>query len=210
MIVIFWFINAAISALNAWVCGRTWNETKHVGGFAHFMNWCTAIMSACGFTWCYLVIMFFLGSAFTHEVSEGVSEPYVTQEMLRVMFDLGYLVIYFPIVGTGLAMTIEAWAHFLRKRTLGNGAVVAWDTFAMIYNISSGLRYIPEASGRVGDFFKGDHKDSHKLIVVILVALALVGGILTTYWIVKATAKAMALRRAYEFDHLRDEAASAA
>lgn len=55
MVVLIWFLNVVLSAVNAWGCGKSWTETKHAGGLAHFMNWMGAVMSASGFTWCYTI-----------------------------------------------------------------------------------------------------------------------------------------------------------
>src|SRR5690349_6837454 len=49
-----WVLNFAISVWNAYAVGKVWVEAKVAGGWYRFMCWMGAIMSACGFTWCYL------------------------------------------------------------------------------------------------------------------------------------------------------------
>jgi hypothetical protein len=203
IILLLWVWNFAISILNAWICGKTWNESKHAGGLPRFMNWCGAVMSASGFTWCYLLVIGFFGATIPIiKNEEGVRETLLTVEQLHVFMDLGYLVVIFPILGSGLAITVHAWGVFWRRRRITDGAVAAYDTFAMIYNISSALRHVPRAGGNVfGYFFGGSSSDSSssdskgKGLILLLVILAVAGGILTTRWIILSTAKATAANR---------------
>lgn len=190
-LLLVFILNFVISGFNAAAIGYSWNETKHVGGMAHFMNWMGGIMSASGFTWCYMVLLGFLAAAIPAGFFvEGAEGMLLNQEALEAFFNLGYIVIYFPIVGSGIAITIDAWAAFYRRRSLANAAVAGYDTFAMIYNISSGIRHMPSAFEGVGDFFGGDSDGDGigGLIVIILLAMAILGGIFTTVMIAKITA----------------------
>lgn len=200
MIVLIWILNFAISIFNAWSCGKTWNESKYAGGMPHFMNWMGAIMSASGFTWCYLVIAVFVGGTYPIEHDDGTMAPLLTVEQVQATADLGYLVVLMPILGSGLAITIHAWGVAYRRRTLGDGAIAAWDTFAMVYNVSSALRHVPQATDRLGDFFfGGETKDAKGRIVLILVAVCVLGGVLTTYFIITRTARATARVRGFKY-----------
>lgn len=209
MIVILWFVNAAISVFNAWGCGLTWDSTKAKGGAAHFMNWMGAIMSASGFTWCYLVILGWLGTqvpaAWFIEAEEG-AEPIkgmlLNAADLAAFYDLGYLVIIFPILGSGLAITIQTWRYVARKRhrSVGDYAITGWNTFAQVHNTYSAMRAVPGALDGVLSYFGGggrssssssDSKDGKGLIVILLVVLAVCGGILTTVAIINATRRSV-------------------
>jgi hypothetical protein len=204
VIVFIWLLNFAISWFNAWGCGKTWNETKHSAGGAHLMNWMGAIMSASGFTWCYLVIACFLGGTIPVEQDDGTTATWLTMEQVQVVADLGYLVIIGPILGSGLAITVHTWGVFYRRRTIGNAALGGYNTFANIYNIHSALSYVPTAGSRVFDFFSGGGSKSSssngKGKVLLLVVLAAAAGILTTYIIIKRTAKATAINRAHRYE----------
>ena len=202
MIVLFWILNFLISWLNAWGCGKTWNEAKYAGGFPRLIIWSAAIMAACGFTWCYMVIAVALGGTIQVEQDDGSMAAYLTAEQVQAVADLGYMLIIFPILGSGIVITIHAWGVAYRRRTLGSGAVAAWDTFAMVYNVSSALRNVPDATSRLGEFFfssKGDSKGKGQLIVVMLVVLCAVAGIVTTYLIITKTAKSTARSRAFKY-----------
>lgn len=204
-VLLIWILNFAISWFNAWACGKSWNESKHVGGFAHFMNWMGAIMSAAGFTWCYVILGAELASTIPIEQDDGTSAPLLSAAATTALLQLGYMVVIFPILGSGLAIMLQAWAVFWRRRTLANGAVAAYDTFAMAYNISSAVQYVPEASSGLSSFFgkDSDSEDSGKLIVLLLAVMALVGGILTTRWILLNSARASRNNKAFEAQALR-------
>jgi len=197
MILLLWLVNFLISAANAWGCGKTWNESKHVGGAPHFMNWCGAIMSACGFSWCYGVVFGFFGSQYSYEHSDHVVRPLLSPAALEAFADLGYLAIIFPVLGTGIAITVHSWGVFWRRRSLGDGAVAGWNSFAQVYNVVSALRDVPRATRGVADFFlgDGDGEDRGKGVVLLLVVGALALGILTTYWILTTTARSTAQER---------------
>lgn len=195
MIILIWLLNFAISWLNAWGCGKTWIESKHAGGIPHFLNWCGAIMSAAGFTWCYLVILGGVGTLIPVEADDGTTAPLLAGASAQAFADLGYMLVVFPIVGSGLALTVHSWGVFWRERNFTTGATAGWNTFAQVYNTVSAFENVPQAASRLGHFFKGDSKDKSKLLVVVLVAVAAIGGILTTRAILLSTARGTAFNR---------------
>lgn len=204
MIVLLWILNFVISIFNAWGCGKTWNETRAKGGWAHFMNWMGAIMSASGFTWCYLLIMGVV-SAFVPFVKQdnGTYTTLLNPEQLKVFFDLGYLVIIGPILGSGLAIMLHSWGVFWRRRSFGSGAVAGYNTVANIYNYYNALSYVPTAFDNVLNFFgrsksgssSSSSDDNKGKIIALMVVFAAIGGILTTYLIIKKTAESTAYNR---------------
>jgi hypothetical protein len=190
MMLLFVFVlNFAISWLNAWGCGKSWNETKHIGGIAHAMNWAGAVMSASGFTWCYMVIGALIGQVVPVEQDDGTSAPLFSQEMVGWFCDLGYVVIIVPILGSGIMITMHSVVVAWKKRTFGNIAGAGYNVFAQVYNISSAVRHMPEAVGGVGKLFESV-KDDKKggITVVVAVIVACLAGILTTYTIIQRTA----------------------
>lgn len=152
------------------------------------MNWMGAVMSASGFTWCYLLVIGLLGSVIPvgGDADAGIeAAPLVTPEMLDAFYSLGYLVIIFPILGSGLAIMIASWRQFARSRSVGDGLVTGWNTFAQVHNTISAMNAVPDALDGVGSFFKGSD-DSKGAIVILLVALAVAGGALTTMFIIRS------------------------
>ena len=175
-------LNFAISAFNAWSVGKGMADAKAVGGWANLMIWAGGIMSASGFTWVYLII---IGFGVT---SLGILD----QKTLEGMLSLGYLIIIFPVLGSGLMIMIDSWLHFYRERSLSTGGIMAWNTFAQAYNTYEAISAIPDAFENVFNLFGGDdsENDSAKAkIVLIIVVFALVGGILTTIAIARMAAR---------------------
>ena len=193
MILLVWILNYVISWLNAWGCGKTWTESKYAGGWPHFLNWCGAIMAASGFTWCYLVLFGFFGGSFPIEQDDGTTAPLLDAESLQAFADLGYMLVVFPIIGSGIAITVHSWGVFWRERNFKNGAVAGWNSFAQVYNMVSAFEHVPRATSGLGDFFKGD--SDKKGAVVILVVLAALAGIVHTYLIITKVARATAKDR---------------
>ena len=195
MIWLFYILNLAISAFNAWSVGKSWVEAKAAGGMARLMSWSGAIMSACGFTWCYMVLV----------AQVGVRIPghyHLPEPWANGIMQLGYLVIILPIIGSGMAITVQSWMVFWRQRTFANGATMAWNTFAGVSNIYSAMRGIPEALSGLGQLFRGGSRAEKDeggnrnlvfLVVVGAVILCLAGGILTTTVIVRSVARTHAV-----------------
>ena len=203
MIFLLWLINFVISWFNAWGCGKSWNETKTVGGFPHFLNWMGAIMAASGFTWCYMGIIAVIGANYQVEMDDGTYQAYLTMAQLQAFCDLGYMLIIGPILGSGLVITLHAWRVAWERRTIGNMGITAWDTFAMCYNVGNALHNVPRAGLNLADFFKGDNDGKGKVIVLII--MAALGGIVTTYLIITSTAKATAKARGFRLQYQMEE-----
>lgn len=202
MIILLWILNFGISWLNAWGCGKSWNETKANGGIPHFMNWMGAIMSASGFTWCYMIFLALAGSVLTTKGPDGNPVPMLSPHELEAYCRLGYLVIILPILGSGLALTIHSWASFWREKNLGTFAEAAYNTFAEVYNLHSAIEHVPGAARGVIDFLFDDENDEKgKTVVILLVAFALAGGILTTWGIVRSVAKSTAYNRSVYYSN---------
>lgn len=198
MIIFLWALNFVISWFNAWGCGKTWNETRASGGLPHLLNWAGAVMSASGFTWCYLVIFGAISTQIPFEQDDGTYATLLTPEGAQAFADLGYTLIILPILGSGLVITLQSWAAFWRRRTFGSGAVAGYNTFAQVYNTWSAVQHLPGSSKGALDYFtKGE--DKGKGLVAALVALAAVGGILTTWAIIRSVAKKEAYNRTLQY-----------
>ena len=200
LLILLWLWNFGISWLNAWGCGKSWTETKYFGGVAHFMNWMAAIMSACGFTWCYAVLACLVGGNVHHHVG-GKYVPYLSPEQVSAVLQAGYLLIILPILGSGLAITIHSWVVWKRNRGMRNAAIAGYNTFADIYNTYEAIRTVPSASRGVWKFFDSD--DKGKGIVLLIVVAAALGGILTTYTIITAVARRTRIARSLSYDRIK-------
>lgn len=183
-------LNFGISWFNAWSVGRSWAETKAAGGMSRFMAWCGAVMSASGFTWVYLLILCAVGQAIP-------GKYHLPDKYAQAIFGIGYLIIILPVLGSGLAITVQSWAHFWKERNFRTGAVAGWNTFADIYNTYEACRAVPEIFGFLGKLWDSEDEDTDgkTVIFVLLVAAAVmcvIGGALTTTAIVRSTARSVA------------------
>ena len=183
-------LNAGISYWNAYVCGRSWEESKAVGGAVRFMVWCGAIQSAAGFS---SVIMFPLVL-----LAHVVVPQYFTEVYLRGAVSLWYITVIFPVLGTGLAITVESWVRAYRERDLLSMGVASWNTFAQIHNTVSAVENLGSAFGDVAKTFASvtegaSDSDDPKatlaivglIIMVSIVIIAIGGGALLTAVIIK-------------------------
>jgi hypothetical protein len=202
MIYLILIFNFAVSWFNAWACGRTWNESKRTGGWPHFVTWCAAVMSACGFTWVYLFFLALVAGNIHH----GNGVPLLSAHRIQQMVELGYVVIILPMLGSGLGITLSSWQTFNRNRSLMTGGVAAYNTFAEAYNTIQAIRVLPGIFGDLGDLFKrgkDEDDDTSARLVLLLVAFALLSGVLTTTAIIRRTARVHALEVSAKLFQLR-------
>jgi hypothetical protein len=175
-------LNFGISWANAYVCGRSWVETKVIGGFPRLLLWCGAIQSAIGFS---SVIGFFLGWI-------AYTMGHIPPETLKQAASLWYVTIIFPALGTGLIITIESWRAAFRERSLTSMGSAAWNTFAELHNAYEAMEGIGDAFKDVGDLFGGlfdgdddDAKAKLAMVAILLVVIALASGCLLTAILIK-------------------------
>lgn len=175
------FINAGISWFNAWSVGRSWADTKAMGGWPRIVAWCAAVMSACGFTYVYLTILAVGAGAF----------HYLPPQYVRAMMEFGYVMIVFPLIGASLGITIDSISRAWRQRNLMNIGLAGYNTFATVYNMYAAASTLPGILDDLGRTFNTDDEDSGPAtyLVILLVAFALGGGILTTSAIIRSTAR---------------------
>lgn len=189
IVILVWILNFAISWWNARVVGVTWSETKEMGGWPRFMSWMASIMSASGFTWCYLIALLFgayyAQFAILKPGPEGVV-PILTLVHIKGGFALGYLIIIPGILFSGLMIWVDSVVKAWRRRDLASMGTAAWNTFAQAHNTYNAMRGMPEVFESIGKLFsgKGSNKGAPILLVIVLVVLALLGGILTTWSLV--------------------------
>lgn len=199
LVVFLFILNFVISWFNAWSVGKCWLESKAAGGFTHFVTWCGAIMSASGFTWCYTIL---LAIGATHVPYKG--HMLLTPRYAGAVLELGYLVVILPIAGSGIGILIASWQNFMRSRSLLDGGIAGYNTFANVYNIYNASRAVPMVLRDLGGLLgKDKDKDS---IVYLLVILAALAGAMTTFAIVQASAHAKAYKVNYDLNQHKADA----
>ncbi len=179
-------LNFGISWFNAYSVGRSWVDSKVAGGWPRFVVWCAAIMSASGFTWCYLIVLALVAR------TTGYLEPQYVQTALEI----GYVIIIIPIIGSGLGIWIDSVTTAWRRRDFASVATAGWNTYAQAHNVYQAASTLPGIFSHLGDVFDGGDSDDKKskaiLFVFLLVLVALCGGVLTTVLIIRSTARGYA------------------
>lgn len=192
-------LNFGISWFNARSVGHSWADSKAIGGWPRLITWCAAIMSAAGFTWCYLIVLAMIAGA------TGL----LAFEYVRVALEVGYLIIFLPILGSGLGIWIDSLTTAWRRRDAVSIGAAGWNTFAQVHNTYEAVSAIPGIFEHLGDVFEGSDSDDVKgkalLLVLLLVLLALCAGVFTTVAIVRTTARTYAHE---VLDEMRGEARS--
>ncbi len=179
--VILWLVNLGISIWNAYAVGKAWVESKNAGGFSQLVAWAGAIMSALGFTWCYLTLLSVLGAGlgwWSSDVADGA-------------LSLGYIIIVLGVLSSGAVIMLDSWASAYRKHSFANLGVAGYNTFAEAYNAYNAVSGLPAAFHEVVASLRGgDHDRSVGPIGVIvgLVLIVLFGGVMTTWMIIEHVA----------------------
>ncbi len=187
MLVGVWCLNFAISAWNAYAVGRAWVETKVAGGWPRFMAWMGAIMSASGFSWCYLILL----------VLGARAIGWLDDEAVAPAIYLGYVLLIPGILFSGLMIMLDSWRRAFREGGILNYGVAAYNTYAQVHNTFAAVNTLGSAFNVLGEFFSGrderrssddDAKGMLILLVILIVAAALLGGIITTMVIIRLSA----------------------
>jgi hypothetical protein len=180
-----WVLNFGISVWNAYAVGKVWVEARHEGGWHRFMCWMGAVMSASGFTWCYLSFLALTAHYF----------GWISEEQTLAALNLGYLLLVPFILFAGYAITLDSWGQAYRQGGFLNYGVAAWNTYASIHNTYSAWRNMGGAFASLGDFLKRRRSSSNGgdgpnaiILVILLVALALLAGVITTAVIIRRVA----------------------
>ena len=187
--ILIWIVNFCISWYNAYVCGKDWVETKSMGGWPRFMNWMGTIMSATGFSWCYLLVLMLGGYHAQSYFLKSGQAPILTERAVLAGINLGYVILVPGFLFSGTMIWLDSVVRAWRDRDLSSVGTAAWNSYAELHNTFSAYSGISGAVDSVMDFFKksdddDDLKGTAILIVVLLVAFALIGGVLTTWGII--------------------------
>ncbi|HZT87826.1 MAG TPA: hypothetical protein VFA12_07640 [Stellaceae bacterium] len=167
-------LNFAISWANARTSGLVWVESKHIGGWIRFMTWMGWLMSALGFTWCYVIVLALFAR----------SGGYIDDRGFDAALSLGYLIVIPGVLFSGLFIWIDSLVVAWRQRDLPSMGVAAWNTFAQAYNTYSAIEGVGGAAKSVGSLFSDVDADDIKgvavIAVILIVLAAIAGGFITT------------------------------
>lgn len=185
-VILVWVVNFGISVWNAYAVGKAWVETKYSGGWPRFVAWAGAVMSASGFSWCYLIILTYAAYRL----------DWLDNDHVSIAMSLGYLLLIPAVLTSGMVITLDSWARTYRRTTLMNLGRSAWNSYAQIHNTFHAIGDMDLAFGNVIDGLtaKGSGSSDKKggavvfILVFVLVMLALISGVLTTAVIISRVA----------------------
>lgn len=179
MLILVLGLNLVISFLNARNVGRVWAETKAIGGWIRIVAWAGAIQSAVGFTYVYAFLVSYI----------AVSTGYLPPAMLGVLLSLMYVMLVVPLLGSAIVITIQSWITAARERSLMNLGVAGWNTFATAYNTYNAVQSFGPALDSVqqglGGLLGDGDSDDNAGRVILLAAIVLLAGVLTTSVIIR-------------------------
>lgn len=176
MIFLLLALNFIVSWLNCYVLGGMWAESRALGGFSRVLAWCGATQAAIGFSSVIGAVVgygLFVTGHLPGKVALGAAS-------------LWYLLIIIPALGTGLILTIHSWIVAFRTRSILDMGVAGYNTVAQLHNMYGAIDGISDALGGVGDLFDSkDNDGAPVLLAILLVAVALGGGILLTVLLIR-------------------------
>jgi hypothetical protein len=180
--------NFGISWLNCWFVGKTWAESKVIGGWVRFVMWSAAVMGACGFVWCNLLVLGYIAS--TH-VGILPLKYQLNDTYLGLLWNMGYALVIFPILGSGLAIWADSVKQAYRDRDALSIGVAGYNTFAIAYDTYEAAKFLPSVFKSIGKTLD-DTKDTKTklmlLAVYVVLALSVGLGVALAYFIIHTTA----------------------
>jgi hypothetical protein len=101
-----------------------------------------------------------------------------------------YVVIVTCIIPTGFIIWYQSAVRFWHEKTIKNGLVDGWNTYAQIKNTLNAARNMPSAISRIAKaFFGGKGKKKRNAIIILfavfVIIIAVLGGWLTASAIMK-------------------------
>ena len=183
-------VDFIISWSNAHTCGTVWSESKETGGFFRVNVVAGYIMSIIGFTQVYGIIYIVLFYYIGPHIEKFQNIDF--NQLALLSSDLLFVGIGFAIIPTGFLIWINSLRAFWKNKTLKNGVVGGWNSYAQLRNTITVAREMPSAVGRLTEAFFGGGKGKKKksdgvilLMVVFIVIMATLAGYFTASAIMK-------------------------
>ncbi|MDF0733612.1 hypothetical protein P0Y43_23265 [Pseudomonas entomophila] len=174
MLILVGVLNVAISWWNCRAVGLIWDEARFVGGPMRMLAWAGAIEATLGFS----SVLLMLVTLYFYATGQ------LPQEYLDAVGSLWYLLIIIPAIGSGVVITLHSLENAWRERNFGNIAVAAWNVFATAQRLERATHAMPAAFEKVSKLFQG--KDDRKAaLVVMIVLIAVTGGALITWKLIR-------------------------
>ena len=190
----FWFfvlllVNFAISWWSSKTVGSVWSEAKQIGGSIRGLAVSGYIMAIAGFTMVYGCVLL-LAIVGLYPVIPALHEAVELSDLIQFTDSLLYLLVILAVIPTGLIIWIHSLIAFWKDKSLKNGAIAGWNTYANVRNVISVARHAPSAFKTVVKVCfggKGSKKGNAVLVMVgiFVTIMAVCGGWMTASAIMK-------------------------
>lgn len=149
------------------------------------MVWAAAVMGTCGFAWCNLLIVGFL---FSDHVGLLPAKYILHDKQLELLWNMGYVLIIFPILGSGLAIWADSIKQAYKNRDGLSIGVAGYNTFAMAHNTYEAAKFLPTAFEKIGKSLEDSDNKGLMLTIYAALAVSFGGAIALAYFIIHTTA----------------------
>lgn len=182
-------MNFAISWWNARSVGQIWSEAKEIGGAMRVLAISGYVMAIAGFTMVYGCILLIL-TIVLYPTVPFLYENLGLAQLTQVTSDLLYILVIFAVLPSGIVIWLHSLVVAWKRRTLSDGLIAGYNTFAMVRNVVGASRELPGAFNRLtkacfGSKGKKDANVMLAMVGVFIVALAVFGGWMTASAIMK-------------------------
>jgi len=181
-------LNFAISWYNSIAVGRMWSESKVIGGSFRTLTVAGYVMAVSGFTMVYGCLLLLIAPSIIPLIPSLAEFP--VDDLLSLTSDMLYVLVAMFIIPSGFVIWYHSFVRFWREKTLRNGLVAGWNTYAQIRNTVNAAKHMPGALGRIAKVLfggKGRKKGNAIIIIfaVFILILAICGGWFTASAIMK-------------------------
>lgn len=183
-------LNIAIATWNCYVVGVSRQVVRAQGGaFLRFVLWSAKFQAGIGFSMPLLILFAFLATAWLTTGEEPKLTPEEAKQFMKAIFDLWYVAIIIPLLGTGLAITIHSVKSALERRDFASVGSAVYNVGAQLHNTWGAIQHTGEAASEVGEFVSetlSKSRDGRVFILFLLlaaVAFSLIGGFMIATWL---------------------------
>ena len=174
MLILLAVVNLAISWWNCRAVGLIWDEARYIGGSMRLLAWAGAVEATLGFS----SVLLMLVTLYFYAVGD------LPQEYIEDVFGLWYLLVIIPAIGSAVVITIHSLQTAWRERNFSDIAVSTWNLFATAQRLERATHAMPAAFEKVSKLFEGKN-DRKAALVLLIVLIALTGGALITWKLIR-------------------------
>ncbi len=165
-----------------------WSESKIIGGSFRVLAVAGYIMAIGGFTMVYGCLLLFIAQIIIPLIPAFSEFP--VNDLIALTSDMLYVLIVSFLIPSGFIIWFNSVVRFWRKKTVANGLVAGWNSYAQVKNVVNAAKHMPSALSRISKaLFGGKGKKKGNALVILFAIMILIlvicGGWLTASAIMK-------------------------